>query len=172
MDLGSVPADYWNEVIRAYIQACAVLEVRTVKLSEDSFIIVTADKDVESPETHWPVAERFEFRVQDSIAADGVDEICGELCRLNHGQPGPTFNARMAWDDRLFGWSSCVGQDDRHLVVLCGNVLRFVAEQSTDGLPLLFEWDRPDAPKDADHRRWLLGPRTPELVAAFQGLLR
>lgn len=170
MNLQRVPVDYWNEVLSAYIDTAAMLEVRTVKLREEAFSVVTADKDVVSPETHWPVAERFELQVQDRIAnPGGVDEVCGQLCRIDAGRPGPRLPARLAWDDRFVGWSSSVGEDDRHLVVLCGNVLRSV--RLNDRLPLMYEWDRPDAPKDTENRRWMLGPRTPELVDAFMARL-
>jgi hypothetical protein len=169
MDLGSIPGEWWNDVLQAYVDTSAVLEVRTIKVKEDTFTIVLSDKDVVNPTTHWPIVERFDFRVQARMPdSEGrtVDEICGELRRWNDGEPGPTFNARLAWDDRFVGWASQVGDDDRHLVVLCGNVIGLSADVVIDRLPMMYEWDRPDAPKDT-HRSWRLGRHSDEANADF-----
>lgn len=171
MDLSRIPSESWNKVLQAYVDTSAVLEVRVIKMKPDSYSIHVSDIDVVDLQTHWPKIERFDFRVQARMASgQAVDDVCGELRRWDNGTLGPKFDARLAWDERFIAWSSKVGEDDRHVVVLCGNVLSS-EEAAIERLPMLYEWDRPDAPKDTEHRRWRFGRRSDEENAEFAAQL-
>lgn len=170
MLLQQVNPEEWNDVLQSYIRTKAVLEIRSmfyfkekgtftpyVTVSDKSYYLSLSE---EEQQYFTPRYEYFQVKVattQQRIG--GVDALCGELWRFRNGKRDDSyrFDILMEWEPNLLGWiTDC--EDGGIMQALCGNVVAFTANV-TDVLyhkfPRLYEWNRPDAPKEKAARKWL-----------------
>jgi hypothetical protein len=162
--LKNVSAKEWNDVALYYCKSMAIIETRVVRYHEKNKDLVMV--------LDYPF-NLFKFQAELCRGGGGgnVYSLCGSLDweeevekEPNEKEPVKSVskhaNIVAQWVPDQFLWEVPVGTKDgpEKLQILCGNVIAFtlsIADAVNSKIPKLFQWNRPDAPKDTIVRTWI-----------------
>lgn len=168
LSYSDIPNKEWEELLESYIATRAVLECRLIFFcDEEQKTYTMAIPDIEADKSHYAeLSEKLTFIPQDHYGfqilskiptTNGVSTIQGVMVKYRGNERQETLEEKCTfeWHNQYCAWIGDFSGDIK-CQILPGNLLEVTDDAEKDLLPRLYEFNRPDAPKDGIARYTLL----------------
>lgn len=168
LSYSDIPNKEWEELLDSYITTRAVLECRLIFFcDEEQKTYTMAIPDTEVDKAHYAqLSEKLTFIPEDHHGfqilskiskTNGVSSIQGIMIKYRKGERKETIEEKFTfeWHNQYCAWIGDFSGETK-CQILPGNLLEVTDDAEKDLLPRLYEFNRPDAPKDGTARYTIL----------------